>query len=257
MADRNDERKEEITTTKDEIYSRLSRQLLDLGEQARYWPSALRKIPRLFLFIVSVFEVTRAECRGSLREFKGVEDEMIGEALALLYVANMRLEVCFRHIMSEGLFRGEMYDYTPGSWEEIDKATRAPYQLDEAPEFNKALLALDEFKTEFGREFELMGARLAFRIGKFPSNLGADLSTQPQGSWMPVQVAVDIVLAIAYNPNQDDSRLRDTVRKELARAVNSGRIARHPDSSPVRYLVTSVINYANEKAVELRRIDRR
>ena len=84
---------------------------------------------------------------------------------------------------------------------------------------------------------------------------GADASAQTEDAWMTVQNAIKIVLSIAYYPHQDESRSGETVRKELARAVNSGRIVRDSASPPVRYLVTSVMEYANDKATELQRND--
>ena len=84
---------------------------------------------------------------------------------------------------------------------------------------------------------------------------GADAIAQKEGDWITVQNAINIVLSIAYYPHQDESRSGETVRKELARAVNSGRIVRDSVSPPVRYLVTSVMEYANDKATELQRND--
>lgn len=113
--------------------------------------------------------------------------------------------------------------------------------------------------TKHRDRIEQLAARLLTKSRQSSSeeapDFGADAIAQTEDAWVTVQDAIKIVLSIAYNPHQDESRNGETVRKELARAVVSGRIVRNSVSPPVEYLATSVIEYANYKATELLRND--
>ena len=154
--------------------------------------------------------------------------------------------------------------------EEVDRSNMSTTPLENDASYEEKIAVIVSGCEELDRILPDLCAKHRDRIEQLAAKLltksrqpsseeapdsGADAIAQKEGDWITVQNAIDIVLSMAYNPHQDESRSGETVRKELSRAVNSGRIVRDSVSPPVRYLVTSVMEYANDKATELQRND--